>query len=366
MKIGMICFTARGAELVRRLFCEFVEAGEDCEAYVPERFLLPQWRTEGLRERDMELKQWCGLMFDQGRAMVFVGAVGIAVRGIAPWVRDKMTDPPVVAVDEAGQFAVPLLSGHVGGANRLALRIGDILGAVPVITTATDVNGLFAVDLFAAGNGLAITDREEAKALSASLLEGKKAGFFSDLPCSGIPEGCTSEACAHNIWVTIRSSTAPRPVPLMEKSCLRLVPKAVVLGIGCRRGTDQAALKALVGKILEENGIDIRSVKALASIDVKRDEEAIRSLLEEYGWEGRFYCAEKLSEIQGEFAESEFVRKTVGVGNVCERAACMGGGRLLIRKQAAEGITVAAALEITGVVDIGCGCQPGACRVTGK
>ena len=160
MKYAVICFTKRGAWICKRLFHKLREAGDECEAVVPERFLREEWKKEGLKEREDEsLSQWTGRMFAQKRAVIFIGAAGIAVRVIAPWVKDKMTDPPVVSVDEGAQFVIPLLSGHVGGANELARRIADWLDAIPVITTATDVNGKFAVDLFATAYHMEITDR---------------------------------------------------------------------------------------------------------------------------------------------------------------------------------------------------------------
>ena len=109
--------------------------------------------------------------------MIFIGAAGIAVRAAAPWIRDKFADPPVIVIDETARFVIPLLSGHVGGANELACELAAFLGAVPVITTATDRNGLFAVDLFAAGNGLVLTDRKMAREISARILEGKPLGL---------------------------------------------------------------------------------------------------------------------------------------------------------------------------------------------
>ena len=123
------------------------------------------------------LTQWSGRQFSEKNAMIFIGAAGIAVRAAAPWIRDKFADPPVIVIDETARFVIPLLSGHVGGANELACELAAFLGAVPVITTATDRNGLFAVDLFAAGNGLVLTDRKMAREISARILEGKTVGL---------------------------------------------------------------------------------------------------------------------------------------------------------------------------------------------
>lgn len=163
MKIGMICFTARGTAICRLLCRRFRDTGTECTGYVPQRFWKPEWEAEGIKPQDKSLSEWTGSMFGQKRALVFIGAAGIAVRAIAPFVRDKMTDPPVVAVDEAGHFCIPLLSGHVGGANELAERMACWLQGIPVITTATDINGIFAVDVFAARRGLCITDRKRPK-----------------------------------------------------------------------------------------------------------------------------------------------------------------------------------------------------------
>ena len=183
MKIGMICFTARGTAICRLLCRRFRDTGTESTGYVPRRFWKPEWEAEGIRPQDKSLSEWTGSMFGQKRALVFIGAAGIAVRAIAPFVRDKMTDPPVVAVDEAGHFCIPLLSGHVGGANELAERMACWLQGIPVITTATDINGIFAVDVFAARRGLCITDRKKAKEISAWLLDGGKVGFFCDSEC---------------------------------------------------------------------------------------------------------------------------------------------------------------------------------------
>lgn len=190
MKLAVICFTKKGALIGRRLYTYFKAQGVNCEACVPERFLEQDWKADGMKSRGKEnLTQWSGRQFSEKNAMIFIGAAGIAVRAAAPWIRDKFADPPVIVIDETARFVIPLLSGHVGGANELACELAAFLGAVPVITTATDRNGLFAVDLFAAGNGLVLTDRKMAREISARILEGKTVGFISDFPTDGVPEG---------------------------------------------------------------------------------------------------------------------------------------------------------------------------------
>lgn len=352
----MICFTERGAWVCRRLFHKLKETGEECEAIIPKRFLREEWKKEGLKEREEEfLSQWTGKMFAEKRAVIFVSATGIAVRAIAPWIRDKMTDPPVVTVDEGAQFVIPLLSGHVGGANELARHIADWLEAVPVITTATDVNGKFAVDLFASAYHMTIIDRKEAKNISAAVLEGKQIGVFSDLPIKKLPDGFVMDRwCEENICITVKDPSFPEK----KASYLRLVPRAVVLGVGCRRGTDPEFMKEKVFALLKEHGIDPAAVKAIASVDVKQDEPAVLGLKQVFDGEclhqpceQRFYTPEQLNQVPGDFKESAFVKKQIGVGNVCERSACAAGGKLLVEKQAGDGITLAAALEWQGELD---------------
>ena len=375
MKIGMICFTARGAGICRLLCRRFRDTGTESTGYVPRRFWKPEWEAEGILPQDRSLSEWTGSMFGQKRALVFIGAAGIAVRAIAPYVRDKMTDPPVVAADEAGHFCIPLLSGHVGGANELAERMADWLQGIPVITTATDVNGVFAVDVFAVRSGLCITDRKEAKEISAWLLDGGKVGFFCDPECRGAERAsgsgplknrssgretenvgygtedicrhniCRNSVCRHNIWITFRNSERPTLSPDKEAVFLRLVPKVVVVGVGCRKGTQPDVLERRVLEALEDSGIDPAAVKALSTIDIKAGEAAVSQLAGRYGWELRTFTAGELLAVKGEFEESEFVRTAVGVGNVCERSCTAGGGILLIHKRAGEGVTVAAAIE---------------------
>ena len=283
------------------------------------------------------LDAWTESHFATDDALVFVGASGIAVRAIAPHVRDKFTDPAVVSVDEAGRFVVPLLSGHVGGANELARDVAVITGGQAAVSTATDVNGLFAVDEWAARHGFAILERSIAKEISAALLDGRPVGFKSDFELDDKPSGITEGAADIGFVVSLDDSAMPFP------RTLHLVPRVVTVGVGCRKGTDPSALEQAVVDALAEAKVSSRAVTAIASIDVKKDEQAILELAAKMGWSPVFYTADELAAVPGEFSSSDFVKRTVGVDNVCERAACASGGELVLGKQAGGGITVALA-----------------------
>ena len=189
-------------------------------------------------------------------------------------------------MDEAGRFAVPLLSGHVGGANALALRVAALTGGQAAVSTATDVNGLFAVDVWAKGNGLVITDRTRAKEVSAALLDGTPVGFASDFghPC---PEGLTDGPAELGVWVTDRTGDGP------FSRTLRLAPKSLILGIGCRRGTEQAAIEALASAALA--GYEPRAVAAVATIDLKKDEPGLLAFCQAHHLPLRTFPAEVLA-----------------------------------------------------------------------
>ena len=328
--IGIIAFTKAGCALAKKLADGLgLGSGSVCG---PARFA---------DELDIDayesLDAWTQAHFATDDALIFVGASGIAVRAIAPHVRDKFSDPAVVSVDEAGRFVVPLLSGHVGGANELAREVAAITGGQAAVSTATDVNGLFAVDEWAARHGFAILERSIAKEISAALLDGRPVGFKSDFELDEKPSGVTEGAADIGFVVSLDDSAMPFP------RTLHLVPRVATVGVGCRKGTDPSALEQAVADALAEANVSAKAVTAIASIDVKKDELAILELASKMGWSPVFYTADELAAVPGEFSSSDFVKRTVGVDNVCERAACASGGELVLGKQAGGGITVAIA-----------------------
>lgn len=339
MIIRIVSYTANGERLARRVADALTQKGHACR-----RFALPKFIQEGDEPLSGSASEWAKDGFQTADALIFCCASGIAVRAIAPWVRDKTTDPAVLVLDERGTFAIPLLSGHIGGANALALALAEAIGATPVLTTATDVNGRFAADVFASENRLTITDMALVKEISASILAGEPVGFRSDVPVRGpLPDGLTAGAARLGVYVTSGDASP------FEKT-LRLVPKRYALGVGCRRGKDADALDAFVQKQLAACGVSVAELRCVASIDLKKDEPALLAFAKRHALPFQTYSAEQLNAVQGTFSGSAFVRETTGTDCVCERAALLAsGGKLKVGKIAEDGMTFALATYEEGI-----------------
>lgn len=336
MRINAVAFSTNGCRTALRLRDALPE--DDVRL-----FCKTSSDTLGVDRVEGGLGPWTGSSFEECDALVFVGAVGIAVRHIAPFIKSKDTDPAVVCMDELGRWAIALLSGHIGGCNDLVRRIADRMGAEPVITTATDLNGRFSVDTFATANGLRISSLKVAKDVSARILDGRFVGFSSRIPVEGeVPEGLTpAESGELGVLVSREPERGPFDVTL------NLVAMDVVLGVGCRRGTDPSRLYGFVRKTLGGAGVSTARVAAVASIDLKRDEDAVLRLAEALRVPALFYTSDELNAVPGEFSRSEFVRGVTDVDCVCERSAARasGGNDFILRKTAEDGMTVAACLR---------------------
>ena len=182
MKISMICYTLTGQQTGEKL-----KKGLEKEGNIVSLFTKSKYIPDSIKG---SCGKWTGEQFETADSIIFIGAAGIAVRSIAPFIQSKKKDPAVLVVDELGKFVISLLSGHLGGANELACLAADILQAIHVVTTATDLEGKFAVDVFAKKNNCHIFRMKEAKEVSAALLAGEKVGFYSEFPWEGeLPEG---------------------------------------------------------------------------------------------------------------------------------------------------------------------------------
>ena len=302
--------------------------------------------AEAIRD-EYEIEQYrarCKLdeLFNAVDALIYVGACGIAVRAIAPHLKSKTTDPAVIVTDERGLNVISLISGHIGGANALTHRIAAAIGANPVVTTATDVNSRFAVDEWAAKHGLAISSMQAAKKYAMEILK-RDLPVVSDFPLRGALPGGVFMGNEGDCGLLV-SCFNKEPFGMT----LTLVPRILHLGIGCKRGTPMETIRTAVLKVLEESRIFIKAIAGVSSIDVKQDEAGLLEFCAAWKLPVHFYPADDLLTVAGEFSASAFVKSTVGVDNVCERAAMRSAGRnakLIIKKTCLNGVTVAIAQE---------------------
>lgn len=376
MKISVISFTKTGQQLAerirenmrgenetiilytkcsRKMTVQTAENSEDVTTHtlgiIPNKGVnVPTDNTGDTIAVHESLSAWAGEQMASHHALIFVGACGIAVRAIAPWITDKLHDSPVLVMDEQGQYVIPLLSGHVGGANELAARLAEALGAIPVITTATDLHGSFAVDLFAKRNDLWICNKEGIARVSSKVLSGEEITMSVQTghlaADEDIPTGIRLCAYPPAEKVDVLIADGTEEIFRKESAELLLQPKKYILGVGCKKNTDSAKLDSFLKKILDEQGIVIEQIAALASIDVKKEERCLLEFSEKYRIPFWTYTAQELQAVPGEFHSSEFVKVQVGVDNVCERAAMKAAGadgRICRAKQAQDGMTVAIA-----------------------
>jgi cobalt-precorrin 5A hydrolase len=332
MKIQLVSFTKQGGQLCALLQNELNRQGHNSEGYC-------KYDTDGIKPLVCDIKKFAQYAFDTCEAIVFIGAVGIAVRAIAPFVESKQTDPAVLVIDETAKYVISVLSGHIGGANDLALSLAHILSAQPVITTATDCNSKFAVDSWALKNGCYIANIKNIKHISAAILNGESVGLHSDFPIDGdLPQGLI---CSNNARVGICIGAEQKQY---FQHTLHLIPKQYVLGIGCRKNIKYDNLLDFINFILMEYNISQYEVECITSIDLKAEEAALLLLCREWRVPFYTYSAQELSLVLGAFTKSSFVKATTGVDNVCERAAIKAGGStLIVKKTCRAGMTIAIA-----------------------
>lgn len=290
--------------------------------------------------------EWTKEQMEQKNVLFFIGACGIAVRAIAPNVVSKLVDSPVIVIDEKGRFVIPVLSGHYGGANELAGLLAEKLGAVPVITTATDLHQKFAVDVFAKKNNLTIENKDGIAKVSAKVLRGEKITI-------SIESGHLENATILPEEIVLVSFPPEESVDVVITSedkkfdaLLTLKPKEYVIGAGCRKGKEPEKLAEFISEMLQKTDVKVQQIYAFVSIDVKADEAAMNMWSEKQKVPFLTYSSEELESVEGNFSESGFVKQTVGVGNVCERAALKAAGndgKLILGKHAEDGMTVAIA-----------------------
>ena len=387
VRIYVMAFTAAGLKTAERLSGIFsqqknaearffapariMEAADDLEASAAAR--ASGEPAEPPAFSSSSLVEFTSLAFAEADHIIYIGAAGIAVRAIAPHLKSKDTDPGVIVMDEKAAYVIPILSGHIGGANALALDMARALGAQAVITTATDVNGVIAIDSWAMQNHMKIDRIGNIKHISSAVLENRRIKLYTQ--CRGKFAVLKSEElkalyegfeAADSLDSSNPSESSGSDVPLVVitdsqsliedvrkrfPEALVLIPCVTFAGMGCRKDIDFLPAKELFDQALTELDLDVRAIRSLNSVDLKKDEKALLMLAEKYGIEFKTFSAEELMEAElhtdAEMSHSELVSRVAGAGNVCERAAVMGaagseyGIELIMKKTKRNGVTIA-------------------------
>ena len=371
MKISIVTFTKKGYELSCDIAHKLKKSAYEVEVFTKCSRLsdvnIKNTDDEYFRNTgciSQNISDWTAAQMSEKNALIFIGACGIAVRAIASSVNNKLKDSPVIVIDELGQFVIPILSGHVGGANELAVLLAALMNATPVITTATDINNKFAVDVFAKKCRLTIVNKDGIAGVSSKVLAGEVVTMSvdrehipakhrqlirafldeADMSADVIKTVDFPPVYGADIVVSCEKTKDPK------NGSIYLKPTQFVLGVGCRRGTAFENIDRAIRQSLLKLQIDISDIDMIASIDVKKDEPGINEFCDRNRIEFVTYTADELMAVQGEFSASQFVKEHVGVDNVCERAAvlacirgCNEAGKLVYKKHKYDGVTVAAA-----------------------
>lgn len=351
-KLAIICLTRNGAKMGARL----AEKMPGCHLYLPERLRGYMAREDG-NYYFSEFAAAFGQIFKNYSGLICIMATGIVVRSLGPLMASKHTDPAVVVVDESGQFAISLLSGHRGGANALAATVAELLEGQAVITTATDVNARPAVDVMAAQIDAVIRPQHNVKLINRLLAEGETVHLYSPWPLHAE----WSRGFAVHPWPIPETEALPvekmrLPAVIVDWRCqsaqpgdnlIFLLPRNLHLGIGCRKGVDYEQLTLAVNTVLNSFYIEKSCILGMASLDIKAQEPALLKLAGDMQLPLKYYDRESLAALEGSFEGSEWVKQNVGVDGVCEPAARLAAksGITLVPKQKIGPVTVSVAME---------------------
>ncbi|AIF51764.1 cobalt-precorrin 5A hydrolase [Pelosinus sp. UFO1] len=350
MKLAIISVTNQGALLGNNLAEKLSKLGKSVDIFA-------KVGRNPLRHNTYELlSTLVHSVFSQYDGFIFIMATGIVVRVIAPYIIDKRVDPAIVVMDDCGKHAISLLSGHIGGANELTTLIGGLVGAETVITTATDIANKPAADMLAVKLNLTIEPFEQLKSINAAIVNGDNVLFFLDKAISH-QDFYYQEAAKLGIELidlsNIGSNDFDAAVIISDRllslsiSHLYLRPPTLAVGIGCRRNTTSEEILAAVTDACSRIGRSINSITTIGSSVIKQNEPGLLSVIQQLAVPSIFFVNEQLEKCieENQLEVSNFVKKEIGVGNVCAAAAILAGqtNKLLLPKTKYKNVTVSIA-----------------------
>ncbi len=352
---AILTLTAPAVRLGRTLLANL----PDSTLYLPKRLSVPaDAQQERVRSFQESIRQALQSAFSEHEALVCIMASGVVVREIAPLLKNKHSDPAVVVLDAEGRFAVSLLSGHESGANALARQLAAITGGQAVITTASDVQNIPALDVLAKERGWKLHPNSQLAAVMAALVNGEPVGLMIEPGCHFPPQfpnqnemlvadlqAAQERRLASMVLLTYRRS----PAYIWEEFPKMVVyhPPQLVVGVGCNRNTPAAEIEQAIQTTLDEADLALESVACIATVTAKADEDGLRQVAIHYGWPLEIVTPEQIQTVKDIHNPSPAAQKALGLPGVAEPAALWvsGSSQLLVEKRKFTSVTVAVALK---------------------
>jgi len=347
----LVAITKHGVELARSMQRQFSQG----DLYYMSKFASGDEEKRGIQLFSGSVRLLLPALWPAYKGIILIISLGAVVRMIAPLLQDKKTDPGIVVIDDKGEHVISVLSGHLGGANELTREVAAMIGARPIITTASDVQKTIPVDLLGRRFGWQWESAEKLTPVSASVVNeervvvvqesGERDWWMHDTPMppniqlyDDIPAALQDEPQA--ALVVTHRLLSPEEEGILQNGVLYR-PKVIVLGIGCNRGTSVEEIEAVIHETLDECRFSMRSVKAVCTIELKKDEEGLLALCAKYGWEFVHYTPEELNQVHIE-EPSDTVYKFTGTYGVSEPAVKLytGADRLVVTKKKAGNVTL--------------------------
>lgn len=323
--ISIISFTSSGFKIGKKIENHF----ENCKHYYH-------------KDLGVKVSSLMKDIYEESQAIVFISATGIAVRMISPYIKNKKVDPAVLVIDDQGRFIIPLLSGHLGGANELSKKITELFPkSTLVITTASDSRGFISPDLFVKDMGFYFYNEEKLTEFTSAMVEGEKIYLYSEVEINWDYPNFIRIDSLENIKDSEKLIYISSKKISGKYNYLQIIPKNLHLGIGCRRGVSSKLMRDFIEEVFKDNNLLPEAIETISSIDLKSDEEGILELAQEYKAKTIFYSQEDLKKVEDMFEISEFVRKTVGTGSVAEGSCYLTSKNIIVDKKNGPSMTLA-------------------------
>lgn len=337
MKIACLSFSEKGKYLGEKI--KELSLNDD-------RYIVHHFANGEVEGGIKSLMIYLAMEYD---GLVFISATGIAIRLMNPYIIDKTIDPAVVVVDDMGRFSISLLSGHIGGGNELAKWIGDIIGATPVITTASDGRGIESIDLFAMKNNYHMENMGDVKNITAMMVNGEKIGFYSEMdqiieynPLVLLDDLEYIDPSIKGLIIVGSSQYNGEGISIPK---CRLIPKNINIGIGSRKGVKGTKIIQSIEAAVNRANLSTKGIKAIGTVEVKKDEIGIIEAAKYFDCPLKIFTIDEIKNVEDKFEKSQFVKDTIGVYSVSEPVAYLLGGNLITRKSKHNGITISISKE---------------------